>query len=100
MSDGGYWIITKSGRRFFVQPVRQRNERERDVAFKNGGISGDGVKGKPADNGALLGEEADEKLKAIGCKRFWTLPEGMSPDGFIEWLEKHGEEPTVFEDAV
>ncbi len=98
MSDGGYWILTKSGRKFYIQPVRERDQRENDVAFRNGGISGDGVKGKPAANGALLASDADAKLAELGCQRVWTLPTGMSPDRFVEWLDEQGEAPTIYED--
>jgi hypothetical protein len=85
MSSGRYYVITKSGRKFCVEPIAERDQKIDGHVFTNGGISGDDVKNKQL-GGAIREEESIIK-EGYGFRSAFTLPAGHSPNGFIESLE-------------
>lgn len=85
MSDGRYYVVTKSGRKFCVEPIAERNQKIDGPAFTNGGISGNGVKVEKSLGGAIRPEDS-VITKENGYNRIFTLPAGHSPNGFIESL--------------
>lgn len=59
MSTGRYKVKLRNGRVFTVEPIRERDQRVNDVAFRNGGISGDEMKHKATvQGGAVLESES------------------------------------------
>lgn len=59
MSTGRYRVKLPNGRVFTVEPIRERDQRADDVAFRNGGISGDEMKHKAAvQGGSVLDSES------------------------------------------
>lgn len=86
MSTGRYYVVTKSGRKFCVEPIAERHQKIDGPAFTNGGISGEGVKVEKSLGGAIRPEDSII-TKENGYNRIFTLPPGHSPNGFIEALE-------------
>jgi len=86
MSSGRYQIVTKSGRKFTVEPIAERDQKIDDVQFRNGGISGDEVKTHKKTGGSVHPEDSIITPEN-GYKRIFTLPAGHSPNGFIEALD-------------
>lgn len=84
MSTGRYFITTKGGRKFAVEPIAERNQRIDGHVFTNGGITGDSVKNK--QSGGAIREEDSIITAENGYKNIVTLPAGHSPNGFIEAL--------------
>jgi hypothetical protein len=86
MSTGRYYVVTKSGRKFCVEPIAERHQKIEGPVFTNGGISGDGVKVEKSLGGSIRPEDSII-TKENGYNRIFTLPAGHSPNGFIEALE-------------
>lgn len=68
MSDTGSYWIRAGGRSWRVEPIRERGEREDDVCFRNGGISGDEMKHKAAVRGGSIPEAESEITEANGYR--------------------------------
>ena len=85
MSSGRYYVVTRSGRKFCVEPIADRDQKIDGQVFKNGGIGGDEVKNKQL--GGSIREEGSIIREGWGFKNVVTLPAGHSPNGFIESLE-------------
>ena len=83
LSTGRYYIVSKGGRRFCIEPIHERNDNVDSPSWLNGGISGDEVKVEKK-----LGGSVREKDSIItpenGFKNIVTLPPGHSPNGFVE----------------
>jgi len=84
-NTGRYWVKTKSGRKFLVEPIADRDQKINGDIFKNGGISGDGVK-TTKDKGGSVRAEDSIVTHENGFKNIVTLPPGVSPNGFIDAL--------------
>lgn len=78
MADTGRYTVVVEGRTFVVEPIHERNQRGTDVAFTNGGISGEGVKGGAARGGSVPAEESIITPEN-GFTNIVTLPPGVSP---------------------
>jgi hypothetical protein len=87
MSTGRYFIMA-GGRKFCVEPVLQRNEKLDDGVFRNGGISGDGI--KSVTRGGSVPEDESVITRENGYQYITTLPPGHSPNGYIEYLVRTG----------
>ena len=85
MSSGRYYVKTRSGRTFCVEPIADRTQKVDGQVFTNGGISGDEVKNKQL--GGSIREEDSIITTENGFKTIFTLPAGHSPNGFIDSLE-------------
>ena len=85
MTTGRYFVKTRSGRTFCVEPIAERNQKVDGQVFTNGGIGGDEVKNKQL--GGSIREEDSIITSENGFKTIFTLPPGHSPNGFIESLE-------------
>lgn len=86
MSLTGRYYIRKNGRTFCVEPIHERNQKQDDVAFRNGGISGNEVKHHgEARGGSILAEDSIITAEN-GYKNIVILPPGTSPNGYIEDL--------------
>lgn len=82
---GRYWIVV-NGRRFCVEPLHERDQKENDVAFRNGGLDGKQVKNEA--RGGSISPEDSTITKENGFKRILVLPPGVSPeDGIRQLLE-------------
>ena len=89
MSDGRYIVVDQATRRkFWVEPIAERNEKIDGQVFKNGGISGDGVKND--QKGGALRESDSFITPENGFTHITTLPAGTSPNGYIEYLCRTG----------
>lgn len=83
-TTGRYFIIDeKSGRKFCIEPLHTRSEKSTDVTFKNGGISGDGIKGPAIQGGSIL-EEESIITEENGYKDSIKIGPYMSPDALIQ----------------
>lgn len=82
MSTGRYYVTSKSGRKFTVEPIAERNQKIDGQVFTNGGVSGEGTKNK--QSGGAIREEDSIITPENGYKNIVTLPPGVSPNGFIE----------------
>lgn len=82
--DGRYVLVMACGKRYLIEPIAERDQKIDGAVFKNGGISGDGVKVNQK-GGAIRAEDS-----LIGPDKEWsevtTLPPGNSPEG---WLYTH-----------
>jgi hypothetical protein len=88
MSDTGrYHISYLSGRKYTVEPIAERNQKEDDCVFYNGGYNGTAAKNKSSIKGGSIRAEDSTITAENGYKRWITLPPGHSPEGFIEALE-------------
>jgi hypothetical protein len=83
----GRYTVRSANKTYTVEPLSERNQKVDDVAFKNGGISGNAVK-VTKDTGGSVRPEDSIITKENGYKRIAVLPPGMSPNGFIESLER------------
>lgn len=88
MSLSGRYYIRKDGRTFCIEPIHERNEKNTDSCFQNGGISGDEIKRHGIAQGGSIREEDSILTKENGFKNIVTLPPGHSPNGYIEELLK------------
>ena len=58
-NSGRYWIRDwKTGRRFCIEPISNRNQKSDDVVFTNGGIDGTEIKKGFAKGGSVLQEDS------------------------------------------
>ena len=83
MSSGRYFVL-KSGRKFCVEPIAERNQKIDGQVFRNGGIGGNEVKNKQL--GGSIREEDSIITPENGYKNIMRLPAGHSPNGMIESL--------------
>lgn len=84
---GRYYVVDhKTGRKFCIEPIADRDQRISDRTFTNGGSSGDAVKNKSAIDGGSIHEEDSIISESNGFKNITVLPPGTSPEGFIEKL--------------
>ena len=84
MTTGRYFVTTKGGRKFAVEPIAERSQKIDGHAFTNGGIGGDEVKNKQL--GGAIRESESIITEENGYKNIVVLPPGHSPNGFIESL--------------
>lgn len=83
---GRYWVI-KDGRKFCVEPIHERNQKQDDTAFTNGGLDGKQTKNKTL--GGSIPLEESIITPENGFKTWTILPAGVSPDDWInEQLKK------------
>lgn len=82
MSTGRYYVVSKAGRKFCVEPIAARDQKIDGHVFTNGGIGGNETKNKQL--GGSVREEDSVITKENGYKNIITLPPGHSPNGFIE----------------
>lgn len=88
-TSGRYYIVDeKTGRKFCIEPLHSRNEKETDVTFTNGGICGNEVKGKPS-NGGSIREEDSIITEENGFKDIVTVGPYVSPEGYIDYIIKN-----------
>jgi hypothetical protein len=89
MNEGRYIVVDfATKRKFWVEPISQRNERIDGHAFTNGGISGDEVKNK--QTGGSVKEEDSYITFENGFTHITTFGAGVSPNGYIEELCRTG----------
>lgn len=91
--NGRYWVIDKkTGRKFCVETISDRDQKVTDQTFKNGVSDGvsrtEGTKWHSEAQGGSIREEDSIITGENGFKKIWNLPTGTSPDGFIEALCK------------
>lgn len=84
MSTGRYYITTPSGRKFCVEPIAERNQKIDGPIYKNGGVTGEGVKSD--QKGGAIREHESIITPENNFKNIVMLPAGHSPNGFIEAL--------------
>jgi hypothetical protein len=90
MSTGRYYVKDlKSGRKFCIEPLRDRNQKEDDVTFKNGGITGDSVKFHGEVKGGSITPDESIITPENGFKNIIITDKGVSPEGVIEQLLKN-----------
>ena len=83
---GRYLIVTKSGRKFLVEPIGFTKTAFGDInpaTKKVEGEYGQKYKGSINENESLI-------TKENGFKNIITLAKGESPNGYIDILEKEG----------
>ena len=88
MNSGRYYIKYPNGRTFCVEPIRERNQKEDDCAFTNGGTDGTTVKNKSEIEGGSILREESIITKENGYKNIIELPKGTSPDYYIDKIVK------------
>ena len=83
--SGRYFVKDlKTGRTFCVEPIHERNEKETDRVFTNGGYDGTSVKNKSQSQGGSISEDESIITPENGFKNIVILPPGESPNGYIE----------------
>lgn len=86
-NTGRYYVIDhKTGRKFCIEPISERDQRISDRTFTNGGTSGDAMKNKSSIAGGSIHEEDSIITEENEYKNIVTLPPGVSPEGYIEQL--------------
>jgi hypothetical protein len=90
MSDTGrYWIHDqKTGRRFCVEPISERNEKLTDKVYKNGGTTGDSEKNKSQIQGGSIHEEDSIITEENGFNTIVHTKPGESPIDVVNRLLK------------
>lgn len=82
---GRYWVVAKDKqgrlRKFCVEPLHERNQKEDDVAFRNGGLDGNSVK-KEVKGGSISPEDSIITAEN-GFSKSIVLPPGVSPEDWI-----------------
>jgi hypothetical protein len=83
-TTGRYYIIDQATKRkFCVEPIRERNEKENDRVFTNGGITGEDVKNKSQVKGGAVTENESIITTQNG---FINIQYGSNPMDIIETL--------------
>ncbi len=91
MNTGRYTITDQAtGRKFWVEPISQRNEKTTDKVFTNGGYDGQSEKNKSNPLGGSVYEEDSIITKENGFTNITTLEIGQSPNDYIEMLCRTG----------
>lgn len=83
-NTGRYWVRDmQSNRLFCVEPIRDRNEKENDRVFTNGGIDGTDVKNKSQVKGGATLESNSIITEQNGFK---NIRYGSNPMDIIETM--------------
>lgn len=92
MSQSGRYIVVDqaTGRKFWVEPISERDEKKTDRVFTNGGFDGEAVKNKSQSLGGSVYAEESKLTPENGFTHVTTLPPGTSPHSYIEYLCRTG----------
>lgn len=85
MSETGRYTVVdlNSGRRFVVEPIRQRNEKKNGRIYKNGGSDGEATKNKSEVVGGSVSEEESIITPENGFTDIRYAAPGVSPMDII-----------------
>lgn len=87
MSTTGRYFIRdwRTGRIFCIEPIHERNQKQDDLRWTNGGID-------PVKGGSIRDEDS-MITPENGYHNITYLPPGVSPEGYIEMLLQGQEKP-------
>ena len=74
---GRYFIRLSNGRTFCIEPLHERDQKVTDVAWRNGGISGDAMKHKSVVQGGSTLESESIITEANGYKNIQVVANPM-----------------------
>jgi hypothetical protein len=90
MSTGRYFIKYPNGRVFCVEPIRERNEKEDERKFTNGGTDGTSVKNKSQIEGGSVAREDSIITAENGFINITEIGIGQNPQDYIDRIVNNG----------